>query len=116
MMAFVLWMLMAGQHFEPQQYTNAVMSVAPVFECRDETVIIGEHPYTLRCAASAKTEPQDVPAIQEKYLAHRKGDKCFSTLMACEYATDDYELRWTCKDKSRILLIAEDDTKHCIKF
>ena len=27
-----------------------------------------------------------------------------------------HEKRWTCSDRSRILLTAEDDTRHCIKL
>jgi hypothetical protein len=54
-------------------------------------------------------EPVDVPAIQRKY----------STGVICGL-NDCIELPpkkiWTCADRSRILLTAEDGTKHCIKL
>jgi hypothetical protein len=48
-------------------------------------------------------EPADVPAIQEGEL-YKPGDKLF------------WSTRWTCADKSRILLVAENGTRHCLKF
>lgn len=60
--------------------------------------------------------PLDVPAVKEKYLAHHKGDTGDCGLNACFYAQDDYEYRDTCEPKSRILLTAEDGTKHCIQL
>lgn len=61
-------------------------------------------------------EPMDVPAIQEDLWYEegwRETDRCFvgggTVLHTCKNS-------WTCSDPSRILLTAEDGTKHCIKF
>ena len=58
-------------------------------------------------------EPQDVPAVHEDYIQFHKGQWISGGISAAE---DIHADRWTCQDKSRILLTAEDGTKHCIKF
>jgi hypothetical protein len=67
---------------------------------------------------TTKPEAMDVPAIQENYIAHKAGEmaeQCMTSAY-CTYDKDVIEKRWTCSDKSRILLTAEDKTRHCIKF
>ena len=61
-------------------------------------------------------ESQDVPAIQVK-----DGNSFVGTCGRDQ--KEDYPNwhlciipRWTCKDTSRILLTAEDGTRHCVKF
>jgi hypothetical protein len=70
-----------------------------------------------------ESDPTDVPAIQEAVPGNDPlllrdpmncvdgwrrnalyGDICFGNKF------------WTCADKTRILLTAEDDTRHCVKF
>lgn len=61
--------------------------------------------------------PMGVPAIRENKLTHHKGDPCHTMgAMYCSYNADVYGPVWTCADKSRVLLTAEDGTRHCIKF
>jgi len=58
----------------------------------------------------------DVPAIAVMELAHKKGDYFSCGLNACLYNEDQYQPVYHCADKSRILLTAEDGSKHCIKL
>lgn len=78
------------------------------------------------------TDKERIPvvseAVQEKYLAHKKGDICeplgqgdsanlVSNGMACQYGEDQYKSRYTCSNKSDFLLTSEDGTKHvCVRF
>ena len=66
--------------------------------------------------------PVDVPAIQETYeiglmTCHAspdcegKGPSC--NMSVCEKVRNQV---WTCADKSRVLLTAEDGTRHCVRF
>lgn len=68
-------------------------------------------------AAIADYQKQDVPAIEvpvkEKYCSYGGGSGPFETCYRYDYLE---RTRWTCMDQSRILLTAEDGTKHCIKF
>lgn len=67
-------------------------------------------------ASPSAAEGLDVPAIAEQYLAHHKGDPCFSMVaMACIYTADEYEKRFTCADKSRIVMTAENGDNWCHK-
>lgn len=59
---------------------------------------------------------RDVPAIQDRYIMHRKGEGWECGLNACFAPEDIYGFRPSCADKSRILLTAQDGTNHCIKF
>jgi hypothetical protein len=82
-------------------------------------------------------EPIDVPAVQEPSGEPPNGPACMT--WPCEHERNKWcrpvtdnnspadapnsELcydsppsEWTCADKSRILLTAENGTKHCIKF
>lgn len=56
---------------------------------------------------TSRLEPVDVPAI-EVFTAEEIQVRC-QKLGACSQV-------WTCADKARILLTAEDGTRHCIKF
>ena len=68
----------------------------------------------------------DVPAIQELrdtgpsfygFDGHVLGAMCSGDdRIIPDRPERCYGLRWTCQPKSRILLTAEDGTKHCIKF
>lgn len=87
------------------------------------------------------SEPLDVPAIQ--YAPDDLDDHCYNgrtfkewemerrdtkdytvwserwakwPSKACEGKPMNTPLPWTCADKSRILLTAEDGSKHCVKF
>jgi hypothetical protein len=64
------------------------------------------------------SEPQDVPAIQEKRHEKTGGTiNCRAVsdaLETCDCEYRDVEVT-TCADKSRILLTAEDGTKWCHK-
>lgn len=68
--------------------------------------------------------PKPMPAIQEKYLAHKKGDSCnapdaagliIGSMIQCTYSKDEYGKRPVCADKSRIKLTAEDGKVWCHK-
>lgn len=65
---------------------------------------------------NAKCEPMDVPAVE---VIDHKDDwyymKTYDVPEQEEMFRGDRK-RWTCADKSRILLTAEDGTKHCVKF
>lgn len=62
----------------------------------------------------------DVPAVQEKYLAHKKGLSCnfppvdglLDPAIDCRWTQDDYELRWTCADTARALETSVDGLRH----
>jgi len=69
------------------------------------------------------SEPIDVPAITESHEEeYGTTDWCndcdgfYCTSMACDPHAKHTVQTVTCKDKSRILLTAEDGTKHCISF
>ena len=74
-----------------------------------------EHDEQMGRALTIVADPIDVPAIQEN-----RHTKCVPPVIGwgggghCERYED--EMVTTCVDKSRILLTAEDGTKHCIKF
>jgi hypothetical protein len=65
---------------------------------------------------TAEPEPMDVPAIEDKpFLMHAKGD-CWGEGMQAVCADHDiFKPTYTCADKSRILLTAEDGKKWCHK-
>ena len=52
----------------------------------------------------------DVPAVQEDHLV--PNPVCVLS-SGCDQVKTKY---WTCADKSRVLLTAEDGSKHCVKF
>ena len=54
-------------------------------------------------------EPTDVPAVQVG--GHLGFEGCGQSACFDHWVTD-----YTCADKTRILLTAEDGTKHCVKF
>jgi len=61
--------------------------------------------------------PMDVPAI--KRVSRIENDiSCFSLTTGKPKPVDcrPKKITWTCADKSRVLLTAEDGTRHCIKF
>ncbi len=63
-------------------------------------------------------DPLVVPAIKEERLTHHKGDSCpaFGSSY-CSYGNDEYELRWTCADKTNVLQVSEDGSGHwCVRF
>lgn len=63
--------------------------------------------------AITEAEAEDVTAVQEKYVSHAKGEGYGCGFDWCVPIADEFEKRWTCSDKSRILLTAEDGTKWC---
>ena len=83
-------------------------------------------PYTSRLYVP----PMDVPAISEDRSAEpdsHDGHELLLFSQACEEIVGGkmtwqpdviacHVKRWTCADKSRVLLTAEDGTRHCIKF
>lgn len=56
---------------------------------------------------------QDVPAIQEKRLAHKKGERYMAGTVDAAYdmtyEEDVYEQEWTCKDKHNYALLTSVD-------
>ena len=68
------------------------------------------------CQPAIGHEPMDVPAVQEDYVAHKKSEGFACGQDWCVATKDILEKRWTCADKSRVLLTSEDGARHCIKF
>ena len=76
-------------------------------------------------AAYKESIAQDVPAVQRWIHNNQwigscsvgtdKGVRACTAAEAKQFHTGD-DLKWTCTDKSRILLTAEDGSKHCVKF
>ena len=58
-------------------------------------------------------ELMDVPAIQDDHIV-----RCFMDAQHGEIppGCSKHVNHWSCADKSRVLLTAEDGTKHCVKF
>lgn len=54
-------------------------------------------------------EPMDVPAFQSGQYQVCRG-------LGSEHCTGPQMPEWSCRDKSRVLLTAEDGSKHCISF
>lgn len=76
-------------------------------------------PYSGRAGIISKSEPMDVPAIILKCSNPSFDDP------DPQHGTECCDGKWpychpegitTCADKSRILLTAEDNSKHCVKF
>jgi hypothetical protein len=67
-----------------------------------------------------KPEALDVPAIQELRRNPLAGVPCGAPSISpsdCVTLAADAKVKvWTCSDKERILLTAEDGSKHCVKF
>lgn len=65
---------------------------------------------------------QDVPAVRKKICDPVQFEFCGTSIGVtgelCQLGpeTEHCAFRWTCSDKSRVLLTAQDGTKHCVKF
>jgi hypothetical protein len=79
----------------------------------------------LHCLASDGTDcAVSVSAVQEpaKSWMESKGGDSFGCSNDGEMVGEVFEhqckngKRWTCGDKTRVLLTAEDGTRHCVKF
>ena len=88
---------------------------APVTLAELPDQISDEWPADKPCPAcpvwKVKPEPVDVPAIKQS-------PETLITPIICGGKCDPLHIpaRWICADKSRILLTAEDGTKHCVKY
>lgn len=104
--SFVLWALMAAQGVT----TTAACSKGMI------------------CLQDAIPPPMDVPAIRVKQMIedfplatencrNAKISGCVECVpvQLCDLKKH-VEYHYTCADKSRILLTAEDGTRHCVKF
>lgn len=126
LLGFVLWML------SMQQRNCFLSNSGNAFICepvKQETTLGWSNCHyagggTIFCENDAvKQELIDVPAIQEE----REIEICEAvTAIACPDQLDCAQKClsshttkhkvWTCGDRSRILLTAEDGTRHCIQF
>ena len=95
----------------------------------EEGIRIGRHAATMD---QKPPELMDVPAINGDWILGSATNGHYPEAdMACRIAKIEMQLEtemrpdgcyikkpgsWTCADKSRILLTAEDGTKHCVKF
>ena len=83
----------------------------PIQKAAPMTCAVGQ-----RCI-TPPSEPMDIPAINDKpFLMHAKGDCWGEGLQAICTQSDIFKPTYTCADKSRVLLTAEDQSRHCIKF
>jgi len=67
----------------------------------------------LSTMSGANNPPMDVLAIQEERPSPYPCNLSSAPFTVCITGTEKV---WTCADKSRVLLTAEDGTRHCIKF
>lgn len=101
------------------------------------TLVLGDGAHTTFRDDGFAASATDVPAIQVDVISDKPGPTLAGAADMSTYpcpSGQHYELvegftdfwecrgahvvkqRWSCSDKSRILLTAEDGTKHCIKF
>lgn len=118
----------------PQTQTK---TVEPPAYCFGSTTVSSSYQTPPECTKwilehISPPEPMDVPAILDEHYTtliprtddpeewqregcenvHRKGLKASWGILGCSITGPN----WTCSDKSRILLTAEDGTRHCVKF
>jgi hypothetical protein len=116
------WAKLVSPHFVDQQ-----QSLAPTAPSTGWEQVYRGPDGRLECLASDGSDcTVDVPAISHTAKVKRRancnscstdelGAPVFCTSMACGIEEVD-DVTWTCADKARVLLTAEDGTRHCIKF
>ena len=109
MIAMILYLALMAQSSADQQVRWVCMLdgqcfSTPILKTDTSPTILG-----------ANNPPMDVPAI-EHISRIENGISCFSSNTGKPMDCRPAERTWTCADKSRVLLTAEDGTRHCIKF
>jgi len=125
----------AGNPNVKRKETEPYAEIQGCPECKGDSLTIPPESHEIKCwgIREDKTpgfvpcpEPQDVPAVPEQAEVSL-GTECVIDPIPLEgkarreatktcHEVIGHEPRWTCSDRSRILLTAEDGSKHCVKF